>query len=299
MADIKEVLANIGGCTDAAWNGSGDRRKVFESEDGHTIMLEGSVYEPGWESFSGTCHIYEDGVPVFWQDAQNVDNYHNEVYTRSIMTSKDDAVRYLSEKYAGVTFNETDKVPDVTFNGVDLKWSNPAYAKEVERRSQPPERIVFEDQGVVRSEAEDSAFHKVVFARACDMKTFGKDASVPNPYIVNRTGRNGTFHAVYLNDAIYDRLMRYANKDGLSDSKWTGVINADVRYDVSGKHNSASVDLRADAVKKGRVERPAFPFDEVAHDSFVKQSVKELRASRRLPDAPAADNETQSESQYE
>lgn len=247
----------------------------FKTTDGKTqIDLSASIYEPGYEYFDTTVNIRENGHEIFKQDASNVGPYHNESYTQSKFNNLADAKEYLTEKFAGVEFAPTKDQPvPKAFNEFPIKWDDPAYAASLN----PPTRLVFEDQGAVQTK-EGETFHKVAFAYACDRKTFGRDESLANPYLVNRKDGKDVSHAVLLPDSMYNGLMGMANHEGTERSRWTGVIQADV---VQMKDGSLTANLTDEAIRNKRVKTPVKAFDEAEHNSFVKQSLQEVYKNQK------------------
>lgn len=264
---------------------------------GVQIDIQGLIIEPMWEDFTPSVAVYENGDLLYLRDAVNVDNYHQETYTRGRFASLDAVENYLKDTYGQVTDWEkaTDWAKaDVLTKGdgtlYPKRWENPSYARDYERmHSSRPEdyldRIVFEDKGPARGR-DGKSYHKVDFAYACDQKTFGKDENMPNPYLLDakQKGKDGklfTTHSYYLSDSIYRRLMNYANTTGLGASKWTGVIAAEVTYPTERVGQmKRSVNLTEKAVQDVKIATPAQPFDEKAHDKFVKRSMAAMYAAR-------------------
>ena len=159
-------------------------------------------------------------------------------------------------------------------------------------------RIVFKDYGTVHRK-DGKPQHKVDFAYACDRKIPGSDSIVPNPYlksyrVIGADGKVRISHADYLAEPVYQRLMRYARIDGMDDSQWSGVVEAGV-HAFTGRNGKPMVyvDLTEKAEKSGVIATPAQPFDEQAHDRFVKASLAEVNRQRvtvaeeRLPQVTA------------
>ena len=147
------------------------------------------------------------------------------------------------------------------------------------------DRIVFKDYGAVQGK-DGKQLHKVDFAYACDRRIPGHDASVPNPYlksyrVKSADGKVKISHADYLAEPVYQRLMRYARTDGMEDSQWSGVVEAGV-HAFTGRNGKPMVyvDLTEKAEKSGVIATPAQPFDEMAHDCFVKASLAEVGRQR-------------------
>lgn len=193
----------------------------------------------------------------------------------------------LAQQEAEVPAIDTSDV--IRSMGTAQSMQNPQDFHYERMHSSRPEdyldRIVFEDKGPARGR-DGKSYHKVDFAYACDQKTFGKDENMPNPYLLDakQKGKDGklfTTHSYYLSDSIYRRLMNYANTTGLGASKWTGVIAAEVTYPTERVGQmKRSVNLTEKAVQDVKIATPAQPFDEKAHDKFVKRSMAAMYAAR-------------------
>lgn len=255
------------------------------------IDIRGLIIEPAWEDFAPSVAVYENGDLLYLREASNAGSYHQETYTQGRFASLDEVEAYLKETYKNV--NDWERVSDVyplKDTSYPRRWENPSYARDYERiHSDHPEdyldRIVFEDKGPARGR-DGQLYHRVDFAYACDQKTFGTDENMPNPYLLDakRKGSDGkltTTHSYYLSEPIYRRLMDYANTSGLNDSHWTGVIAAEVTYPTSRVGvMKRSVNLTEKAVQEVKIATPAQPFDEKAHDKFVKRSMAAMYAAR-------------------
>ena len=255
------------------------------------IDIRGLIIEPGWEDFAPSVAVYENGDLLYLREASNAGSYHQETYTQGRFASLDEVEAYLQETYKDVS--DWERVLDVyplKDTSYPRRWENPSYARDYERmHSDHPEdyldRIVFEDKGPARGR-DGQLYHRVDFAYACDQKTFGTDENMPNPYLLDakRKGADGkltTTHSYYLSEPIYRRLMDYANTSGLNDSHWTGVIAAEVTYPTSRVGvMKRSVNLTEKAVQDVKIAIPAQPFDEKAHDKFVKRSMAAMYAAR-------------------
>lgn len=255
------------------------------------IDIQGLIIEPFWEDFTPSVALYENGDLLYLREASNAGSYHQETYTQGRFASLDEAVSYLQETYKDVKdwvpVSEAYPLKDTSY---PRRWENASYARDYERmHSDHPEdyldRIVFEDKGQARGR-DGQLYHRVDFAYACDQKTFGTDENMPNPYLLDakRKGSDGkltTTHSYYLSEPIYRRLMDYANTKGLDDSKWTGVVAAEVTYPTSRVGvMKRSVNLTEKAVQEVKIATPAQPFDEKAHDKFVKRSMAAMYAAR-------------------
>lgn len=255
------------------------------------IDIQGLIIEPFWEDFTPSVALYENGDLLYLREASNAGSYHQETYTQGRFASLDEAVSYLQETYKDVKdwvpVSEAYPLKDTSY---PRRWENASYARDYERmHSDHPEdyldRIVFEDKGQARGR-DGQLYHRVDFAYACDQKTFGTDENMPNPYLLDakRKGADGkltTTHSYYLSEPIYRRLMDYANTSGLKDSHWTGVIAAEVAYPTSRVGvMKRSVNLTEKAMQDVKIATPAQPFDEKAHDKFVKRSMAAMYAAK-------------------
>lgn len=278
--DTYDMVNHIYDAMASAWSGG---QTDYHMVSGDTqIDIHAMMIEPSWESFRPAVAIRENGSLLYREDATNVAPYHNELYTQGKFDKVDDVMAYLRDKYDGVKdWREVQSPAPVVFEDTKVKWSNPAYAKEI---STPLDRIVFRDMGAY--EKNGQRFHKIEFAHACDEKVVGDDKPMSNPYLVNtnmngKDGKSWKNHAVYLSDSLYKTLMRYTNKDGLENSRWTGVLDARVTYPVSRSGpGKASVNLTRDAEREGKLGKPDVPFDEAKHDAFIKASLQNMRKKR-------------------
>ena len=143
------------------------------------------------------------------------------------------------------------------------------------------DRIVFKDYGTVQGKA-GKIQHKVDFAYACDRKSVGRDEIIPNPYLKSyrvkgSDGKVKISHSDFLAEPVYQRLKRYAVTDGISASSvWDGMVDAKVNCFRSKQGKQiVYVDLTEQAEKEGAIMAPTQPFDEQAHNQFVKASLAE------------------------
>lgn len=262
----------------------------FKSGDTQ-VDIRGNVIEAGYEYFTPASSIYENGHLLYLRDATCVDNYHNETYTKGLYTTEEAAMAYLKEKYPDAKWQEVSSPAPYVQENWKTQWENAAYARQRElddsgRKEEMLTRVVFKDMGQGTNK-KGQRYHQIDFAYACDQKQVGKDSPMANPYLMSsrRKDASGNFsvtHSYYLSDDIYNRLMSYANRDGLDESKWTGVIAANVTYPTERNGRSrVSVDLTDDAKKKGNIVTPSEPFNEKKHDGFVKASMAEVHARRQ------------------
>ena len=152
-------------------------------------------------------------------------------------------------------------------------------------------RLVYSNLGLVDGK-NGQKYHRVDFAYACDQMECGKDEGIANPYLISTKqkdsyGNMETRHSYYMSDEVYQRLRDHSNFHGTGETRWNGVVEAEVVKDKSGKPR---VNLTKKAVEDGLLLRPLEPFDKVKHDAFVKASLADVRknreamAAKQLPD---------------
>ena len=152
-------------------------------------------------------------------------------------------------------------------------------------------RLVYSNLGLVDGK-NGQKYHRVDFAYACDRMEYGKDEGIANPYLISTKqkdsyGKPETRHSYYMSDEVYQRLRDHSNFHGTGETRWNGVVEAEVVKDKSGKPR---VNLTKRAVEDGLLLRPLEPFDKVKHDAFVKASLADVRknreamAAKQLPD---------------
>lgn len=152
-------------------------------------------------------------------------------------------------------------------------------------------RLVYNNLGLVDGK-NGQKYHRVDFAYACDLMEYGKDEGIANPYLISTKqkdsyGKPETRHSYYMSDEVYQRLRDHSNFHGTGETRWNGVVEAEVVKDKSGKPR---VNLTKKAVEDGLLLRPLEPFDKVRHDAFVKASLADVRKNReamaaeQLPD---------------
>lgn len=192
-------------------------------------------------------------------------------------------------------------------------------------------RVVFRDEGIVsikptqENRYAHGTAHKVTFALACDQMDGKPSAKSANPYLATRRAGNGLSHSIYINEPCYRNLMKFANKDGLEDSSWTGVVDtpvldepfyfnekqgsywysennptyaethglslrngADFKLENSKRSNGSYPLLVDAAADSGLLSKPEQPFNEAKHDKFVRTSVaiaKSQQGKRKDVDA--------------
>ena len=271
---ISDVLSYRMTAANNAWSGASPNHPVnfvFENATGdHQIAIKGEIIEPTWEWFETRGNVYADGEPIYVSDSRNISSYHNVEVTYGACKDDESKIEsYLQEKFGDMDFEQVDHAP----------WFNEdAYHKALEDlAATPPDgtvRLAYIDEGITKGH-DDNTYHKITFMQACDRMTFGKDPSIPNPYLVSGYSNGKPTHALYINDTMYNTLRDYTNSDGC-EGKFAGVVNAEVK---TGKNGKPQPDLSA----LGRINRPSVPFNQEAHDSFVKSCVKERLSSRPLP----------------
>lgn len=116
MADVKftidRVIAVGRETAVAAWLGkSAEKKKSFYTDvnGGHQLDFIGNVIEQGYEDFTGTVAVYEDGACLYYRDSKNVESYRMKTYTDSIFHTTDEMLAYLRSTYADAIFEEVEK----------------------------------------------------------------------------------------------------------------------------------------------------------------------------------------------
>lgn len=139
-------------------------------------------------------------------------------------------------------------------------------------------RILVVDRGV-KEDKKGNLCHRMNFAYACDQMEIGKDVPVAHPYLHSlRTGKDGKVYRnrdYYLSDTLYRRLMRQVSSAGCENSKYTGIVEAQVQQKCQNGTNKMILNLAKDALPKGLLRKSEIPFDEKKHVRFVKASQAE------------------------
>lgn len=163
-------------------------------------------------------------------------------------------------------------------------------------------RIVYRDLGAELGK-EGRPVHKIEFAYACDQKVPGKDAPVPNPYLKSyrvkaADGKIRISHADYLTEPVYQRLKKYSSDAGMDSCGWDGMILAGVNsFRTEKGKDMVYVDLSRQAEEEWHLAVPEEAFQQLSHDSFVRQSLAEVNRRRvaeaadRLPEMTKPDSE--------
>lgn len=152
-------------------------------------------------------------------------------------------------------------------------------------------RILIKDLGV-RTGKNGKPAHRMQFSYACDQMEIGADAPMPTTFLQTvshsqKSGKTYTSKDYYLSDASYDRLMKCVSTEGCEDSRWTGIVEAEVKKVGNDKGYRHMLQVST-------AHRPELPFDEARHIAFVKASQRAAEAESRLPGAVAlADTEKQ------
>lgn len=152
-------------------------------------------------------------------------------------------------------------------------------------------RILIKDLGV-RTGKDGKSSHRLHFSYACDQMEIGADAPMANTFLQSvshsqKSGKTYTSKDYYLSDASYDRLMKCVSTEGCEDSRWTGIVEAEVKKVGNDKGYRQTLDFSTS-------HRPELPFDESKHNAFLKASQRAAEAESRLPGAVAlADTEKQ------
>ena len=316
--DFKEIMQEL---PTNVFRGEKTDRSLM-SADGHQLDFSGYPVESSYEFFEGGISVREDGHLLYRNDAQCMGAYDFRTYTEGKFKSEEDVAQYLEQKYAGQEFTNVKHCVQPIMEPVERHWDDKYTSRGADKEEKffayaqfdPKDkaRLVWQDEGITHVNGEDR--HKVSFAYACDEMVPKKDSSMPNPYLKtykdNTTGK--VDHSVLLTDDLYKRLED-SSKPGAG--KWHGVTEAlvDSRTLPNGQKTKFP-DLSAMAKEAGFLTKPDTDFDLQKHDSFVKQSMKELyhtksveriksvdgpsssKESRRLPDLPSGvslDNEMQ------
>lgn len=136
-------------------------------------------------------------------------------------------------------------------------------------------RILVVDRGV-KEDKKGNPYHRMNFAYACDQMEIGKDAPVAYPYLHSvYTGKDGKIYRnrdYYFSDTLYHRLMRQVSSAGCENSKYTGIVEAQVQRICQNGTDKMVLNLARDALPKGLLRKPENPFDEKKHVRFVKAS---------------------------
>lgn len=77
-----------------AWQGR-EPTSVQMTNGGNIIMLEGYIYEPGYEQFSASSSISLNGQILFGKDSRNVAPYSNETYATGTYENLEDAIQHI------------------------------------------------------------------------------------------------------------------------------------------------------------------------------------------------------------
>ena len=129
--DIQSIIDMIDTVSVNAWYGRISDCS-FRCGD-QQIDLNRHCYESGWENFTTTTEIRENGKLLFDMDSDCVGSYHLEPYVEGKFTDIKDVKKYLAEKYQDRTFEfVTERVPKVKeyFDHVYLYYVPPKKKKE-------------------------------------------------------------------------------------------------------------------------------------------------------------------------
>ena len=280
--------------------GKTDRSLV--SADGHQIDFSGYPVESGYEYFEGGISVREDGHLLYRTDAQCVGPYDFKTFSEGKLKSEDEVTNYLSQKYAGQEFTDAKRAIQPVQEPVERRWDDQKYQRAHEReekfffyaRFDPNDkaRLVWRDEG--KTQVNGASKHKVSFAYACDEMIPKKDDAVANPYLKSYKDRKTgeVDHSVLLTDDLYARLEG-ASKPAAG--QWHGVTEALV--DSRTLPNGQKVkfpDLSALAEEAGFLTKPDTEFNLQKHDSFVKQSMRELYKSKQVERVQSVENPSKS-----
>lgn len=249
------------------------------------IDITGKIIEPAYEMFVPAVTIRENGKLLYDRDATCIDSYHNETYTQGVYMTLESCKAYLEQKYADKEWEKVPNAAPIVSENFLKQWENPKYAATINTTQKDKEasltRIVFQDKGT-----DKRGYHKIDFAYACDQKTFGQDPSIPNPYLMSSKQKGPdnklrTVHSYYLSEDIYQRLINHSDNTGMKNGRWDGIIAANVGYPANRNGKSQiSVDLTRKALNEGNIMKPTIPFNEKAHDDFIKASLAERNRNR-------------------
>lgn len=147
-------------------------------------------------------------------------------------------------------------------------------------------RILIKDLGVRTGKKDDMLMHRMQFSFACDQMEIGVDAPMAQTFLQTvshnrKSGKTYTSRDYYLSDASYDRLMKCASTAGCEGSRWTGIVEAEVKKVGTDRGYRQTLDFST-------VHRPEIPFDESRHNAFLKASQRAAEADSRLPDMDAS-----------
>ena len=155
-------------------------------------------------------------------------------------------------------------------------------------------RILIKDLGTRTGKKDGGILHRMQFSYACDQMEIGADAPMVNTFLQTmshnkKTGKIYTSKDYYLSDASYDRLMWHVSTEGCEVSRWTGIVEAEVKKVGSDRGYRQTLDL------SGPLRKPEIPFDEARHRAFVKASQRIAEAESILPKIASVDTEFQFE----
>lgn len=299
----------------SAWSGGRSLVSLADAA-GNVLSFKGYPVESSYEFFTGGITIQERngtalGRTLYREDSRCFGAYDFRAYHEGPFDSVAEVLDHLSEKYKGVrftvgceqvevdldeelprTYEKRAVVPSRSDNSPKRAKKSKPYvpAKYAEKKESDLERLVWVDEGV----DESGEGRRVSFAYACDLKTYGSDEPMANPYLKTmRAGEGGVYHYVSLPADVYDRLR---DVSGAGDGRWSGCVESLVyeRKSVSGYTNRYP-DL-SEAARRSGFLRQGEGFDAAKHDRFVKASLKE-----RYSELPSVDAVGQKETgtQYE
>ena len=130
--DIQSIIDMINTVSVNAWYGRISECS-FRCGD-QQIDLNGHCYESGWENFTTTTEIRENGKLLFDMDSACVGSYHLEPYVEGRFTDIKDVKKYLVEKYQDSTFEfVTERAPKAKeyFEPVYLHYIPPKKKKDI------------------------------------------------------------------------------------------------------------------------------------------------------------------------
>lgn len=150
-------------------------------------------------------------------------------------------------------------------------------------------RILIKDLGTRTGKKDGGILHRMQFSYACDQMEIGVDAPMAHTFLQSvshnpKTGKTYSSRDYYLSDASYDRLMKCVSTDGCENSRWTGIVEAEVKKLGTDRGYRQTLDLSAP------LRKPEIPFYESRHVAFVKASQRIAEAEGRLPGMAASVN---------
>ena len=272
----------------AAWSGSKASQVSLQTPDGRQVDIRGKIIETGYEFFESGVEVRTGRVGgasscLFDKDARCMGSYDFRSYTKGCK-SIDAAAEQLAEMFHGsFLYPAAEAMPPDFAHDPAIVYDKSAAKPELTR-------LVWKDEGPVKGG------HAVSFAKACDEKKFGQDDPVANPYLKNLRGQDGSVrHAVSLSDTLYQNLKKMSAPGA---GPWAGVVEAQLlTRELPNRKTFQYPDLSDQAIRKDMLVKPIVGLDLEVHDSFVKQSLAQMRhgqlghtvKDRPLPSVPESE----------